>query len=296
MNKFYTNKSEKVVYPAIKEFDPDKHETFYFYDTIAIEKLVGNHLSFSIREDSIIIKNSSGNKINKGGLTHNLFKNRYEGKMKRLFINLNKAPFILYGTLVGSLIDNSVQYFSERDSMAIYFYDIRINSNWVNWDDFSDLIEKCGMKTPRILQEGNFREEVYYRQIVEKANIGGLIIKTIPEATDMSRDRLIAKFSKATKMILGPLVETYKDEVESFLLVKAIEKTKYWETLIEDKKIDRNNISEVMPLISGSFMIDIKYFLAGIFCKKDDKILTEEDFTKIARKVLPGIIRKILSI
>ena len=188
--------------PAIDEITDKTIEKFESYGVVVIEKLKGTPVR--IATDGKEIKYMS--RYTEVKTEHESFGAiKILKKYKELIMELQKeigVPVCVYGEMVGKNISADILYRKDDEEKVVFFYDICLNDNWMNWDDFEELTRKH--KIPIVPFLGKITYDVEkLKKYLEKNSLAsefsdqpmeGIVIRPIIEDSDYSR-RLMVKMT-----------------------------------------------------------------------------------------------------
>jgi len=256
--------------PAIDEISDRTKEKFEGYGVIVLEKLKGSPVR--IATDGKEIKYMS---------RYIEIKTEHESfgaikilkKYKELIMELQKdigVPICIYGEMVGKEVSADILYRKDEKEKVIFFYDICLNDNWMNWDDFEALTTKH--KIPIVPFLGKITYDVErLKKYVEKNSLTsefsdqpmeGIVIRPIIEDSDFSR-RLMAKMTNEQfkpKPYISPYAEAWR-KPEPTPNTPAIVETPVTQTLPvetqEEVKEGIKKAEELMAEIHAERILDV---------------------------------------
>jgi hypothetical protein len=146
----------------------------------------------------------------------------FEEKYKKLSELIGtEVPFCLYAEMVGHEINKDIEYFDYLDQKEIYFHDIFLNDNWMNWDDFEELMKQTELPiVPKIdlipFNEEKIKELALQSSLLSEIadqKMEGVVIRPYIEDSDYNR-RLILKFTnKQFVKVFPPAQNGFKPSV-----------------------------------------------------------------------------------
>jgi len=287
-------------FPSIRELDKKISPEFENREVIVLEKLRGKHARLIFDGNQIFCGDESGIIAEDNDLygLRPVFKNKYYEPFKKLISALHRVPFTLFGELLGSFSCEGIKYLQNGKSRFVG-YDLYINGNWVNWDDFCELTVAANFEIAPLLYSSYFHEDLIKRfacaQSVYAFNSGvtgqpteGVVIK--PTLEDdfntyyYNSDRMITKITnpqflieenKKEKNHLSQKKNNKKlSAVAASNLIDELEKSnspeQWWFFLLEEGglNIEKNKKSEVLrylvsksiDLLDGDIVLEsVKY-------------------------------------
>ncbi len=222
-----SNYYKGVPHSRIEELDEKSSKDFMQNTVYVIEKLKGKHLRIIHEGDRKVILGDKYSILKKGEIYYRAketFMNQLEVSFVNLIKELREVPFTLFCEIISKETENGISYVNDNE-VHIVCYDIHLNSHWMHWDDFIDLMEKCGFKTPPVLLEAVFDKQI--EQIIKdfigtksryektKQDLEGVIIRPWLERSVIGYDnssRLIAKITDEKYRYIPPPKLPKKDK------------------------------------------------------------------------------------
>lgn len=285
----YVYKNEDRIYSFVKEVDEEMESSFEDRNVCITEKIHGQHIRIVFDGKDVSLHSKIKELINDDEYygARKLFKEGFELPYALLKEKLFNIPFILYGQLVSSQTQSDVTYISSNSNKPfIIFHDIYINTNWMNWDDFSKICAYSGLIVVPLLYDGVYNKSIVKDLIKRKSTvsylseqpIAGIIIK--PRVEDEYRNtinsytttsRLIGKiynpkFKPNSKLVLSQPVKKVTKFVEdsttkhpATIVHEFLDKvcnrdniSAYWVNILKDKEIEINvkNLNKIINTIA----------------------------------------------
>jgi RNA ligase len=188
--------------PRVDEVDEKVKEKFAGYGVIVLEKLKGLPVRILCDEKETRYENrytEIRSDFETCGARKDLKK--YEKAVKEIQKEIG-VPIAVFGEYIGNDVNSEILYRKDEKEKVVYFFDLVLNDNWMNWDDFSFFAKKYGLPIVPVLEKITFDEERLKKILERKSTISefsdqpmeGIIIRPIIEDSDYSR-RLIAKLT-----------------------------------------------------------------------------------------------------
>jgi len=320
----YSLVGSNIFSPENREVEELKSEWMRLFKgryVISFERLIGVRFSIhSFGNEAYKLYDEHGSEITNTNDFFGIklfFDLKYKEEIKKLRNIFSGVGFTLYAVLVGNELDNRIQYFKEEEEKKILFQDIYLNGNWVNWDDYYEIIVK-GLSLPSVpvIFEDNLNQEKLdgLLQIVKgkstyaevETPIYGVEIRPLLEDEYNSR-RLIAKI---TNPKFHPVVEVVKKEETLYEKITKTEKINLNEQadIFLESQVDDIEVAlweHLMENKNGQNRGSIFSSIVGIFTETNNKNIDEfclkhgidkKRFTKALKKKLPRIIREKLKL
>jgi hypothetical protein len=277
-------------------------------EVIVFEQIKGFHVR--VYYDGKTVFGGSRNSIfkdkeNPYGI-RDIYAKKYTWSIKKVIELLNNVPFTLFGELVSKETEDGIVYLNGSTESIIVFYDLYLNKNWMNWDDFSRIMKKTKLTTPPILYKGIFDFDKIRQTTrinspfsnLDNQPIEGLIVKTkFEDNTTYSRD--IGKIEniifKTVKSLPSPeTIEKHPSMiahkiVESFL--SDDDADVYWSYFLEESgltytKENQGEVLRTLVMETLSFMED------DIAIEAASNLMNILEIKKEIKKILPGRIMR----
>ncbi len=283
-------------------FEKELFKSFSYRKIVAIEKLMGKKFNIFFDGKNVEFRNYDDILIPKGddylGFKK-LFYDKYSKDYIKLLERLKKVPFNLHGEIIGQDADSTIEYFKDDKKIEIYFFDIYLNSNWMDWEDFSLLMGEYNLPTASVLYNGEWVGKDFYYDLVKKPNIEGIIVRPLYE--DISNgNRLITKFTNEKFMPKAKEKSAeFETDIRIFLYSKLKETYVLWEAELIRNEInisDKSNFSKVMSISSKLAMDSINSYIAKEFYEENNKKYALETIKKAMKKELPSMIKHLLGL
>ena len=294
----YKTVSHTITYnnPPIKnidEFESKNLSLFSNVNVIAIEKLKGKRFNNYFDGKQVEFMDSEDKLVPKGDdyLGYkNLFYEKYAKSYVKLVDSLQKVPFNLHGEIIG---------LNANEEIDICFYDIYLNSNWMDWKDFSTLMNKHDLPIVSTFYFGRWKDEEYFYSLVDKLRISGMVVR--PEFEDLSYGkRVITKFSSEKfRQKNKEVMEDFRADIRLFMFKEFTNACVLWEARLITSGIDikdKKNFSTIMKIVSKLAMEEINDYLADEYCYDWNDIYTKKEIVKVMKKELPSMIKHLLKL
>ena len=312
-SSFY--KREKT-FPVISEMNDTLEKTLSNRNVVVLEKICGRHFKvyFDGKDFSL---GSEYNLLKSGDEYYGIQRifNRYKSYFKKLSKELFTVPFTLFGEIVSKKTENEVCYLRPNSLSKLVFYDIFLNSNWMNWEDVKKILIKSNLLFTPELYTGRFN----FQKIKICANgfskfssfkdqlIAGAIIR--PALEDVYRadsyidNRLIVKitskrFVKKTKLLPSIFNKKNPANVAYKIILKYTgddQTEPYWKSLLDKENIllVKSNLDEIIEIITKD---TLSMLYEDIILESIDSEIDEKYIIDCLEKQLPWKIRNILNL
>jgi len=301
-SKSYYSNDFKAPMKDIAEYETNKHfNDFSYRNVVVIEKLKGKSFSVHFDGTNVVFKNDKNVIVPKDSDWlgfKDVFYKEYAKSFVKLTNHLKKVPFTLHGEVIGHTIDPAIEYFKDVNQVDIFFYDIYLNRNWMDWEDFSYLMKAYDIQAVPLFYNGNFPGEETLKKFAEKPNTEGIVVRPIYEET-ISNKRLIvkvsnSKFRKATVAEMDEL----KCEARLHMFKEFANVSVLWKAELTAKgiEIEKKNIPEIMKLISKRGVEEIENFMADEFFIENKGKYMLPEIKRVMKTELASLIRVELGI
>ena len=186
--------------PRVDEIDDKISEKFDGYGVIILEKLRG--VPVRIMTDGKTVK--YGNRYSElRGDYESFGASKVLQKYKDIVLKIQKeigVPICVYGEMIGYEINSDIAYRIDEKEKIVKFFDICLNDNWMNWDDFAEVTKKYDLPTVPFLGKISYNLEEFKKILNEfstesefgNQSMEGIIIRPLIEDNDYNK-RLMAK-------------------------------------------------------------------------------------------------------
>lgn len=294
---------------------------------IVLEKIKGFHIRFFF-DGKLMFLGSKTEIFKKNENPFNLkeiYTSEYASGFLKLIDKLNHVPFTIFGEFMSEDTENGIIYLKEPKKPKIVFYDLYLNSNWMNWDDFLNLMKKSNFIIPPMLYRKVFDKEKIEKILeikspfsqLDNQPIGGIIVRPSMEDSKngYGNDRRIAKLESLEFSSKEFPAKTSKALVPVYAATVPREKLKPHASMIAHRLVKKFCNKETMEIYWNYFLEEegLEYTkenegrVIGVLIKetidflKDDIVieaannaLRAREIRKEIGRILPGKILRII--
>lgn len=302
-SKTYSASYRKEPIQFVDEYSTENLSKFFgFRDVIAIEKLRGKKFNIFFDGTNVEFRNHSNVLIPKGddylGFKK-LFYDKYAKNYIKLLERLKKVPFNLHGEIIGFDANPDIEYFKDKNKIDFFFYDIYINSNWMDWGDFYLLMEEFNLPMVSVFYNGEWKDGDFFNNLSLRPNMEGIIVRPKYEDT-VENKRLITKFTcEKFRSKTKNEWDDFKTDIRIFLFKAFSSSRVLWESALLTKGIDKKNkknFSAMMKISSKMAMEEINSHLVSEYFLESGGDFARSEILKTMKKELPSMIKHILRI
>lgn len=311
-------KQDKM-FPEISEMNGTIEKTFVNRKVAVLEKICGRR--FKIFYDGTDFHLGSSHSLLKENEEYygirKLFEKSevLEKNLLKLADKLSQVPFTLFGEIVKKKTESNVCYLTSNYIVKLVFYDIYINSNWMNWEDVKEILTRSSLFFTPELYVGDFdlkKIKAYANSFSKFSSyknqlIGGAIVR--PTLEDMYKgdnftdERLIAKITANKFVVENALIKinsskAHPAKVSYDIILKytSDEQTApYWKSILLGKEIPiiKSKLDEIIKVINKD---TIEMLSEEIFMASLDNDIEESELIDCIEKQLPWKVRNILEL